>query len=204
MAAQHDDFHSRLVAWLKIILPLVALAILSTLFLFSRLIGGDGVLPYAKVDLEELARQQRLTAPEFTGVTRDGAAVTIRAREARPSAEGRNATIDQVAARYATKPGLTVDLRAETGSLTPDGTLMTLEKGVEIITSTGYRLTAADLSAALDRTVLETVHPVRAEAPFGTLDSGGMRLEPDPRATGSYVLVFNRRVRMLYEPEASK
>lgn len=201
MAAQHDDFHSRLVTWLKIVLPLLALAILSTLFLFSRRIGTDGDLPYAKVDLEELARDQRLTAPEFTGVTRDGAAVTIRAREARPSAGGQDATIDQVAARYATGAGFTVDLRAETGSLTPDGTLMTLERGVEVVTSTGYRLTATDLAAMLDRTVLETANPVTTEAPFGTLTSGGMRLEPDPAAAKSYVLVFNGGVRLLYQPE---
>ena len=31
-----DNLHSRMVFWLKILLPILALAILSTLFLFSR------------------------------------------------------------------------------------------------------------------------------------------------------------------------
>ena len=47
--AARDNVHSRVVFWLKIILPLLALAILSTLFLFSRRIDTDQALPYAEV-----------------------------------------------------------------------------------------------------------------------------------------------------------
>ena len=62
--ATAGDGHSRLVFWLKIVLPLIALAILSTLFLVSRNIGGDGTVPFSDVDLDALARDPQLTAPE--------------------------------------------------------------------------------------------------------------------------------------------
>ena len=66
---------TRVVRWLRVLLPLAALAMLSTLFLFSR--GGDSEsqIPYADVDAQAMARDPRLVSPEYAGVTDDGAAL---------------------------------------------------------------------------------------------------------------------------------
>ena len=45
--------HSRMVFWLKIAMPLLALAILSTLFLFARQVEFEGTLPYAQVEIDD-------------------------------------------------------------------------------------------------------------------------------------------------------
>ena len=45
---------TRIVRWLRVLLPLAALAILSTLFLFSRRPEEDSRIPYAQVDLEQI------------------------------------------------------------------------------------------------------------------------------------------------------
>ena len=58
------DRHTRVVGWLKLALPLAALVILSTLFLVADRIDPEDALPYAKVDVEGLARAPRMTAPE--------------------------------------------------------------------------------------------------------------------------------------------
>ena len=76
------DRHSRVVGWLKVALPLAALAILSTLFLLSDRIDPEDALPYAEVDVEDLAREPRMTAPTYAGMTTDGAALTLTATEA--------------------------------------------------------------------------------------------------------------------------
>jgi lipopolysaccharide export system protein LptC len=199
-ASPKDDLHSRLVVWLKITLPLIALAILATLFLFSNRIGGEGELPYARVDVEELARQQRITAPEFLGTTMDGAAISLRARSARPAQGTEQAAMDQLAANYLGQDGTSVELRAEEGRMTLDGETVMLDKGVEMTTSAGYRLTAQDLTALTTRTEVSTANPVTAEAPFGTIEAGAMTLSPDPVRPETYVLVFNKGVRMLYQP----
>ena len=60
------DFHSRLVGWLKVVLPLAALAILSTLFLLADLIDPTAAIPYAEVDVEDLARDPRWGRTEET------------------------------------------------------------------------------------------------------------------------------------------
>ena len=85
------DRHTRVVGWLKVMLPLTALAILSTLFLVARRIDPEAALPYAEVDVEDLAREPRMTAPTYAGTTEDGASVTLTADEARPAAEGQPA-----------------------------------------------------------------------------------------------------------------
>lgn len=201
MAVSRDgDAHTRLVTWLKITLPLFALAILATLFLFSNRIGGEGELPYAKVDVEELARQQRITAPEFAGTTMDGAAITLRARSARPALGTDQAMMDQLATTYLGTDGTLIELRADEGRMALDGQTVTLDKGVEMTTSAGYRLTAHDLTALTARTEVSTDNPVTARAPFGTIDGGAMTLSPDPARPETYVLVFKKGVRMIYQP----
>ena len=76
---------SVIVAWLRVLLPLGALAILSTLFLLSRRPDPDAAIPYASVDAEELARHPRVTAPSYAGVTADGAALTLTAESVTPA-----------------------------------------------------------------------------------------------------------------------
>ena len=81
---------TRVVRWLRVLLPLLALAMLSVMFLFSRE-GGDGrsQIPYAEVDAEAMARDPRVVAPEYAGVTADGARLTLRATEAATGRSGR-------------------------------------------------------------------------------------------------------------------
>jgi lipopolysaccharide export system protein LptC len=77
--ARHNRY-SRLVGGLKVVLPIAALALLSTLFLLSDPPDPDRALPYAEVDVAQLARELRLTQPRFAGVLPDGREITLVAR----------------------------------------------------------------------------------------------------------------------------
>lgn len=198
--AVRDNVHSRVVFWLKIILPLAALAILSTLFLFSRRIDTDAALPYAEVDVEDLARNQRLTAPQYAGVTDDGAAVTVTARVARPRSIGDAAEAESVSARYETPGGLSITLGANEGTLDDTAGRLTLAGDVEIETSTGYRLTTTRLDSALDRTELHSDGVVRAEAPFGTIEAGALQVRHEDAEVPGYLMVFSKGVKLVYQP----
>lgn len=198
--AVRDNIHSRVVFWLKIVLPLLALVILSTLFLFSRRIDTDAALPYAEVDVEDLARNQRLTAPEYSGVTADGAAIMVRAGVARPGAGGGAATAETVRATIETPGGLGISLDAGQGTLDGDAGRLILSGEVEIVTSTGYRVTAARLDSALDRTELHSDGAVHAEAPFGAIDAGGLQIRHEDAGIPGYLMVFSDGVKLLYQP----
>lgn len=199
--AAHDNIHSRVVYWLKIVLPLLALAILSTLFLLARRIDTEAALPYSEVDVNELARDHRLTRPDYTGLTTDGSALRVNADVAYPqTAEKPDATADAIVARYDLKNGMQVDLTSRTGRIDPGQNLLFLRDDVHIQTSTGYDMTTATLDAALDRTHMVSEAPVAVTGPLGRIDAGRMEMRRIDDKTGDYVLIFNKGVKLVYDP----
>ena len=193
------DAYTRLVNITKIVLPLIALAVLSTLFLLSRDIDPESAIPFAEVDVEEIARQQKLTRPHFATVGRDGAAIELTAAEALPNptneaqveARGVRGTIDLPnGGRIELSSGAAlVDLDAQTAGFTQQ----------VLMTSTGgYEVAAPEITAALDRAEVSAPGPVQAMTPFGTLDAGAMLLT---RTGDNHRLVFNNKVRLVYLPE---
>lgn len=194
------DRHTRVVGWLKVALPLMALAILSTLFLLSDQIDPDAALPYAEVDVEDRAREPRMTAPTYAGTTSDGASLTLSAEEARPAGEGTPAEAQGLRLDLATPDGALTELRALTAVMDETAREIVLSGGVTITTSSGYRLETAELAAKLDRSGLQSRAPVAAMGPVGELQAGGMELGQDNRTPGAYLLVFNQGVRLVYRP----
>jgi lipopolysaccharide export system protein LptC len=194
------DRHTRLVGWLKVALPLTALAILSTLFLVARRIDPEAALPYAEVDVEDLAREPRMTAPTYAGTTSDGAALTLSAAEARPSDDQGPATATAMRMDLTTPDGGQTSLLAITAVLNEAARQVLLSGGVTISTSTGYRLETAEVAANLDRSGLESHSAVRATGPAGEIRADGMTLSQDNQTPGAYVLVFKGAVRLVYQP----
>jgi lipopolysaccharide export system protein LptC len=197
--ARVSDSHSRIVFWLKITLPLLALGILSTLFLVSRNIGGDGIIPFSDVDLDALAREQQLTAPEYSAMTSDGAALTIRSLSARP--EGGGAVATDIAATYAQDGGLTIALKAAQGSFDPAAGTLNFGGGVRVETSAGYVLLTEGIVGRLDRTSVTSPGKLTATAPFGRIEAGAMHLDLADMPGGDTILVFNKGVRLIYNPK---
>ncbi len=200
--ARPDNLHSRLVFWLKIILPLTALAILSTLFLLSRSIRPEDAIPYAEVDVADRIRTPRLTEPDFAGVTADGATLSLKAAEARVAVEGETGPglIRQLVGRLQTPDGASTNLIAREARLDQDARAMLLGGGVTISISLGYRAETAGISVALDRTSLDSLGPVTATGPAGRIEAGLLHLGRTAEIPPSYVLVFKAGVRMIYLP----
>jgi lipopolysaccharide export system protein LptC len=194
------DTHTRVVGWLKVALPLMALAILSTLFLVADRIDPEDALPYAEVDVEDLAREPRMTAPRFAGTTSDGGALTLTADEARPEAEGTAAEAQGLRLELATPDGGRTELRAVTAVMDETARQVVLSGGVTVTTDTGYRLETAEVAAKLDRSSLQSGGEVRATGPAGEITSGGMTLSQDNQTPGDYLLIFNKGVRLVYLP----
>lgn len=212
IARDPDIRRMRLVAGLRIVLPLAALAILSTLFLFSRPIDPSDAIPFAEVDVESLAREPRLEAPNYAGVTRDGVAVALRAGVVRPDvAQPDLVSAEDIRLLLDRPDGLSAQVSAARGQVDSGAGLAMFEGGVSLMTSTGYTVAAQTLTAELRRTHVVAPSPVTAAAPFGTLDAGSMVLEtagapgdagtPAETAAPAYVLVFNDGVRVVYDPQ---
>jgi len=80
--------HSRTVGVLKVLLPLAALVSLSLVFLLARTIDPRQAIATASIDVQDRARDPRLSGARFAGVTEEGAALTISTEAARSSPDG--------------------------------------------------------------------------------------------------------------------
>lgn len=198
----YDNAYSRFIALARIALPLAALGLLSTLFLISRDRGPGQSPSAADIDLGELAREQRLGAPNFATVTGDGTAISLRAETARldPATPDR-AIADRVQARLDMRDGNRAEIEADRGVVDQGTRTLVLEGAVEIRTSTGYRVRSERLVSAIDATDVVSEGPVTGDGPPGRIEAGAMQLREDPAAPDRYLLVFNDGVRLVYEPE---
>lgn len=200
--AQADNAYSRLIRWLKIVLPLVALALMSSIFLFSRQIDPTEALPYSRAELDDRAREPRLTQPKYSGMTSDGALVTIDAEEARPdlSDPGRGRATRMVGTMH-TPDGAVTELTADTGQVDTARQVFDMQGDVTLTNSAGYSVAAPQVTGSTAQTLIDATGGVSGQAPMGPLTADTMHLRPDPKAPGQYVLVFKGQVRLIYDPK---
>ena len=193
-----DNLHTRVVVILKVTLPLVALAILSSLFLFSRPIDPEDAIPYADVEIADRLAQPRMTGAGFSTVTSDGATLSLSADQAAPTVGG--ATVQGLNGLLSSPGGAETAFSAGSGVLDRKAGQLVLNDGVRLATSIGYVVTTEQLTMGTDRSYMESGGAVQATAPMGDLTAGGMRM--DRSADGkTHLLVFNRGVRLIYQPK---
>ncbi|WP_246156753.1 LPS export ABC transporter periplasmic protein LptC [Aquicoccus porphyridii] len=198
------DFYSRLVAWLKILLPLAALGILSTLFLLSRNIDPATTIPFTTIDLRERARDERVTAPEFAGATEQGDLILFRSSSARPDPENPSRGLaDTLSARITFASGATITFTAEEGIVDQRRDRAELSGDVVVTSSTGYEITTEHLISGMRTIHAETPGAVAGTGPPGDFTAGRMLLTTDENGENARLL-FTDGVKLLYDPQDTK
>lgn len=204
MIRRGDNFHTRLVNWAKIILPLVALGLLSTIFLLSQKVDLSDRIPFADVDLAQRAHDQGATNPSFAGVTLGGEEISFRASSVRPDPDDRERVLAQnAAATLRLNGGGVVDIAALRGEANQLRMTARLEGDVQVITTTGYDIRTEAIDTRFDTLFAETPGPVSGTGPPGALSAGRMILMSDPE-TGAAHLQFTDGVKLVYNPAKSK
>lgn len=194
------DLYSRVVAWAKIILPLAALALLSTLFLISRTVDPTQQPPVTQVDLEQRARDQGVTNPSFAGTTSGGDEVMIRAKLARPDLKDPDRlSADDVVAEIRLSQGAVIDITADHADMRQDELTASLDGNVTIETTTGYVIRTQSVDTRYDRLFAETPGSVTASGPPGDLTAGRMRLTSNEDSQNAELL-FTDGVKLVYTP----
>src|SRR6056297_307526 len=201
--ARQGNLHSQLVAWLKIILPLAALGLLSTLFLLSRSIDTNNAIPFSDIDIEKRAREQGASNPAFAGVTDSGDQVIVNARIAWPDLSNPERILaEAVDAQLLLTTGEVIDITSDSAEVLQQEYIATLIGNVVVTTSTGYRMTTETLESRFDKLHAESLAPVSGTGPPGKLDAARMLLTSDPD-TGDAHLLFTGGVKLLYQPQNS-
>lgn len=196
-----DNLHSRVVGILKVALPLAALGILSTLFLFSDKIDPESAIPYADVDVADRLRTPRMTDAGFAGVTADGASLMLTAADAKPDDAAGGAAARIVLGTLETSDGAKTELAAAAVVMDTAANMIELSNGVELRSSAGMVIATLGLGIATDRTFAQSRGAITATGPLGQLSAQEMQLTAQDGVPNSYVLVFNGDVRLLYQPD---
>lgn len=194
-----DNRYSQLVGWAKIVLPLCALALLSTLFLFARKQAEPAEILLSEV--EAIAREQRLSAPRFSGVTDDGAVVVVSARSAQPDPDNSSTIkIDGIRLRMDNPDGSHVEVTGTEGEVAEGARIARFLGLARLVTSTGFEMETNGLIARLDTGLVTTDGLLEIRAPFGELTAGGVEFEVT-RENKAQQMLFTGGVKLIYRPQ---
>lgn len=195
------DRHSTVVRILRWVLPVVALLLLASIFLLSNSSKVRQGLIIADSKLAELAIGQKITNPNFSGVTKSGDAFSISADWALPDAPSPE-KIELNAPRTTIdfQNGRRLETNAGSGLLNLNSSEATLSNEVDVMTSNGYRAHSTALLLNFETGNVYSIGPVNAEGPIGTIEAGSMTLlqNLDQNPAGNAVLMFNNGVKLVY------
>ena len=193
------DKYSRLVLWLKVALPLAALAILSTLFFVAKTLDPEAAIPYAEVDVERILREQGVNRPTFGGVTADGTAIAMTADKIRPDEAREQLTGDNLNASLNLADGSRIHIESTTGIVDSRSQEAILEGDARLESSSGVVVVTDRITTSLKETRVTATGTITATGPAGTITAGEMALTRANSADG-YLLVFKSGVRLVYQP----
>lgn len=192
--------YSRVVAILKVGLPLVALAMLAGLFLGSDRPRSGGELVFSPADLAALGQGMRVSRPVFSGVTDAGDRFRFTAVAVVPdAAPPTRAAIDTLAGRIDFTDGRSVDLAAAAGDLDLKAQNLALQGSVQLDSDDGYAFAADAVAVDLKAGALVATGAVAGEGPMGRIDAEKLTVSP-PDAAGARRFLFEDRVRLVYDP----
>ncbi|MEJ6714421.1 MAG: hypothetical protein QNL16_10775 [Rhodobacterales bacterium] len=206
MATQFSNVYSRFIGWAKIILPLMGLAILSSLFLFSKSYVPQAGAELFDGNIEDFASTERITGPRFAGMSASGVAIQLSAAEAHPRADSAGAFDATVLVADVEFPnGEKLNIIAEYGYIDSGTMSAALAGGIELKTSNGYTAKTAGMTFALDRLDIRSIGSITSSGPLGEISAGEMVLALEKSETGDvtqgYVLMFKNGVKLVYSPK---
>ena len=195
------DRYSRMVALLKVSLPLIALGILSTLFLVSRAVDPPSTIPFADSEVQERLTNQQVTGPLYTGMSANGDQIEFIAETVVNSPDDVGTNISQnvdVTVDYAS--GLRATLEANTAETNMSEDRSRLIGDVKIVTSHGYELESELLLVRMTTPDIFSPGPVTGHTPVGPVDAGTMHYFVTEGSEGAH-LVFTKGVKLIYLPQ---
>ncbi|WP_420585357.1 LPS export ABC transporter periplasmic protein LptC [Ruegeria sp.] len=197
------DGHSRRVQFLKVLLPLVAILMLSTVFLLSRSIETDVTVPFTQTDIDERLAEQVVTRPNYRGTTRKGEEVRIEAKRATQGTEDSRPTASEFYGQLGLSGGGVITLDSNSGMIRPDKNTATFVGDVIITSTDGIEITTDLLNTALDEIRGDAPGQVNGTGIIGNFSAGSMTFGTEKK-DGPVHIIFTDGVKLVYEPQKAE
>ncbi len=192
-----------MVQFLKVLLPLAAILVLSTVFLLSRSINPSDSIPFTQQDIDERLEGQVVTNPHFRGTTSKGEEIEIEAGKVRQGRAETGATTASLNGYYRLLNGREITLESNSGSIRPDKGMATFAGNVVMITSDGMQVTTELLNTSLDEIRGNTPGQIEGQGPIGNFSAGRMTFGEEKRG-GPVHILFTDGVKLIYEPQKTE
>lgn len=191
------DPYERVMALAKILLPISALILLSSLFLFAKTTSPEDRFTLAEGGEAPGEATRGLTV---AGMSNAGNEVELRAALAVP--DGAHVALEEVEAEIKDAASGQTRITARRGAAALSGAQVSLREDVLIASSGGFRLRSEALDADLAAGRYVSPGPVQGDGPFGRFSAGNMLLQTDPEG-GAQHLLFRDGVDLIYEGQVS-
>ena len=201
MRFSFGDSYSAFVVWVKTLLPIVALGMLSTIFLFSGKVDVTQSLPYAKLNIAEIVREQRITKPYFSGVSDNGTEITLSAAYASSDKQDSDIlNITDLSIILTSENAKTVRITAGLGVLDAAKQKAIVSRNVYLTAMPGFWLKTNGLTVDLKQGVATADNVFQSITALGTIDAGNMLVK---MITNDQQIVFTNGVRLIYYPKSN-
>ncbi len=170
--------YSRFVAIAKLVLPLVAVALLALVWAWPNLRGTDlrFRLGFSDLVTRETAGPSMIN-PRYVGSDSQQQPFSITSDVARNSAGDRlKVDLDAPKGDIVLNDGTWLMLAAETGVYARTAKILELVGGVTLFHDSGYEIRTDSASVDLEQGTAQGTEPVRGQGPFGDLRSEGFVL----------------------------
>lgn len=196
--------YSVVVRWLKILLPLAALATLSLLFLISRS-NFTGGFVLSKEDMALLGEGLKLDGPRFTGATDRGEPFTISAAWALPDKPDPTLiSLNDVLGEIDLIDGRVAKIVAGSGEMRTRDRQVSLQDGVTLTTSDGYKVETATADIDLTEWTMQVPDKIVGTGAEGRLEAASMRAWREDDGESGYVARFEGGVRVVFSPRTTQ
>ena len=201
MRFSFGDSYSAFVVWVKTLLPIVALSMLSTIFLFSGKVDVTQSIPYAKFNIAEIIREQRITKPYFSGVSNNGTEIVLSAAYA--SSDIQNVDILNITelSIVLTSPNAkTIKITAGLGTLNSALQKAVISGDVHLTAILGFWLKTNNLTVDLKQGVATAHNVFQGITGLGTINAGKVVVQ---MIAEDQQIIFTNGVRLIYYPKSN-
>ncbi len=195
------NLYSYFVTFAKITLPMVAIGLLASLFLFANGSNETTSIPYSDLELDEIIKGQRLAAPNHRSVLGDGSELTVNAARALPDTELKGRiNVEEIIARVSEKSGVRTVLTAPEGYFNENNHTATTLGGTLIRRSDGFQAITEGITVEIEENAVRSHGRIEIRGPRIFLEAGQAHLNQGASGPGSEVMVFSEGVKLIYGP----